>query len=554
MNLVGGAAMKHPDVFSAHYAEQLDSTYDAVDRLVLRAYCPLLQAAGGFRTWWRRLFDEEKLDDTHLMRFAGRFSRRIHAWAPAHNIPLVHCSSRTRKDEIAAEYRAQLSPEHVGIFCILVAKAPASVWEVKRFENGTMDIRRKQPFVNYYYFHLMDPDWGHVMIRFCPHPPFNAMVILNGHEYLARQARTQGLRFRKEDNCFTDLANAPAFAGLADTMKASGFEGRLAKVCERWLYSACLCFALDSHQQEESGFCYTYSVLQAEYSRNLLFHRRQVMDEIFESVIDRTRAPLALPQIKTIFGYQRRPYKKANNGKRLRFEEVVETPTYDLTVFRLHFGKLTVKMYSKGERVLRIEAVAHNAKALRVGTVLSKFPTIVEVLQQMVERFLQVISGVNAAFIDLGAIDALSTRAQLGSSNVAGIDLQSPRIRAVMSALLSLAPKPDGFVASDLAEQVHRVIGQRYQPTQAAYDLRKFRARGLVVKLQGTRRYQITEHGIAVLTVIARLREQVLRPLIAGMQASVIEPAPNQAQIDSEYQHVTTHLSNILQIQGINAA
>lgn len=35
----------------------------------------------------------------------------------------------------------------------------------------------------------------------------------------------------------------------------------------------------------------------------------------------------------------------------------VEKPTYDLTIFRLHFGKLTLKIYTKGERVLRIEAV-----------------------------------------------------------------------------------------------------------------------------------------------------------------------------------------------------
>ena len=38
-----------------------------------------------------------------------------------------------------------------------------------------------------------------------------------------------------------------------------------------WIYSACLCFALDLDQQRRSGFVYGFSVYQLEYSRNLIF-------------------------------------------------------------------------------------------------------------------------------------------------------------------------------------------------------------------------------------------------------------------------------------------
>ena len=40
---------------------------------------------------------------------------------------------------------------------------------------------------------------------------------------------------------------------------------------------------------------------------------------------------------------------------------------YDLTIFKLHCGKLTLKIYTKGERVLRTEAVAHNIQELNCG-------------------------------------------------------------------------------------------------------------------------------------------------------------------------------------------
>jgi hypothetical protein len=39
---------------------------------------------------------------------------------------------------------------------------------------------------------------------------------------------------------------------------------------------------------------------------------------------------------------------------------------YDLTVFKVHFDALTVKLNTKDKRILRIEVVARNTKHLSV--------------------------------------------------------------------------------------------------------------------------------------------------------------------------------------------
>ena len=128
--------MMMPDTFSEHYMEQLDGTYDCVDRIVLNAYFIMGQTGGGFRTWWRQLMgDDSQLDNTHLMRFAGRFSRRIRASAHKNNIPLIHCKPKERKHETAQQYIPK-APLFQGVFCILVNRAPAPVFEVKCFDNG----------------------------------------------------------------------------------------------------------------------------------------------------------------------------------------------------------------------------------------------------------------------------------------------------------------------------------------------------------------------------------------------------------------------------------
>jgi len=82
-------------------------------------------------------------------------------------------------------------------------------------------------------------------------------------------------------------------------------------------------------------------------------------------VVDRTRSRLDVPKIRTIFGTAQCPRRTRRNSSAI--EAAIETPTFDLTVFKLHFGGLTGKAYTKGERVLRFEAIAHNTAELRCG-------------------------------------------------------------------------------------------------------------------------------------------------------------------------------------------
>ena len=184
-------------------------------------------------------------------------------------------------------------------------------------------------------------------------PPFGAQILLNGHEWLERQARKEAIGYSKQGNCFVGGSDLPALNSLAAGLQGSSGLGRLAQVCDRWIYSACLCFGLTAQPQERSQFHYTYSSYQLEYSRNLLFNSGHQLDQVYQGLIDRTRNLLDVPRLKTIFGRKHRPQK--NRRREARLEKILDRALYNLTVFKLHFGRLTLKMYDKGERVLRIE-------------------------------------------------------------------------------------------------------------------------------------------------------------------------------------------------------
>jgi hypothetical protein len=545
------------DELSERYGELLQGSYDCVDRIVLNAYFSLGHNPGGFRVWWRRLHDgDEQLDNTHLMRMAGRFSRRVRAWAAANQIPVIDCGRGERKHRIAEEYLAThtVGP---GVFLILVARAPASVWEVVRSAGGVIgNIAKKTAYVNHYSFHIMDPQWGHLTVKMSGHPPFGAQVILNGHEYVACQAQAAGIAFTKEGNCFTAVADPQALAQVADTLSQQATVGRLRQVCDRWIYSACLCFGLDSDEQARSGFRYEYSVYQAEYSRNLLFRSGAQMDRVFNTVVDRTRARLDVPRLRTLFGAKKRPGLGGTHDLSPRLAVVIETPRWDLTLFKVHFGRLTLKGYTKGEHVLRFEAVVHNTRQLGCGRAIGKFPEIVTRLAGMAERFCTTLDCVDIGFLPDGALDALPLPSRIGATRVGGIDLNKPRIRAALAAVLALSAAPGGFTVADLAAKVQTTGGQTsYTIRQAAYDLRKLRGKHLIVKPGRSRRYQVPPPAARTIAALLALRDQVIGPILAGIRSPRLGRKPaHWTAVDRDYETLRVGMQTLFHDLGITAS
>jgi hypothetical protein len=547
------------DDFCERYGDLLTGSYDCVDRIVLNAYFPLGHNPGGFRTWWRRWHDgsDDDLDNTHLMRMAGRFARRVKAWGQASDVPVIYCKAGERKHLIAEEHLAARPPSRPGVFLVLVAKAPARVWEVRRSESSGVigNIAKKTAYVNHYSFHIMDPAWGHVTIKMSGHPPFPAQVILNGHEYVAATARAAGIGFSKEGNCFTGIADPHRLARVADTLSQPAAIGRLGQVCDRWIYSACLCFGLDLAEQGMSWFRYSYTVYQAEYSRNLLFRSGGQMEDLFDRIIDRTRSRLDIPAVRTLFGLKNRPHHNRAAGPPAQ-EIVIEKSQYGLTWFRISFGKLQAKAYTKGEHVLRFEATVHNTKELRCRRSLDNFPEIITRLASITSRFATALDCADTSFIADGFLDQLPLPSRLGAVRTGGIDLNRPRLRGALSAALALTATPHGFTVAEFTASVQRLSGQAgYTIRQGGYDLRKLRGKGLAVKPGRSRRYHIPPEAARTIAALLALRDQVIAPILAGVRSPRLGRKPAVwTRVDRDYETLRIGMQTLFHDLGITPA
>jgi hypothetical protein len=142
-----------------------------------------------------------------------------------------------------------------------------------------------------------------------------------------------------------------------------------------------------------------------------------------------------------------------------------EKPAYDLTIFKLHCGKLTLKIYTKGERVLRIEVVVHNTQQLRCGHSLEKFPQILMQAKDILERFMDALSCIDQCFIADSTLAEVPAPSSVGKNKVGGIDLNRARMRWVVEAprsarCIAIGPGIYGFGVgppSSAAEQPKRI-------------------------------------------------------------------------------------------------
>ena len=542
--------MRHTDDFTSYLGDLLDGVYDCTDRIALSAYFPLGQTSGGMLTWWNQLNPGAPLTEERLRDFAGCFARRIRAFAQKHHIPFECLGSGERKHDRAEQLRPA-DPAFEGVFAIFVGQASALVWQVRHNSKGQPLLSRPKNWrmVNHYYLHIIDRHWGHISVKISGHPPFGASISLNVHEWVQRQAARHNIAWQRQANCFVAGSDYPAIEKIAARLDAEAGLARLAKVCERWLYSACLCFGLTREQQQRSNFRYAYSCRQIEYSRNLLFHRGSVLDEVYQGMIERTRPALNLQTLKTIFGRKKRLFQNRADGAPM--EKSVNTPAHDLTVFKLRFGGLMLKIYDKSERVLRVEVVVLNIDELRCGRSVQKLPGMLGRLEAILTRFLCVVQAAHTGFLDGADPDALAAPTRKGKKRVAGVDLQKPRMKAVAEALVGLSPAPEGFSSAQLAAQVKEQKGRElpdYNKRQAAYDLRKLRGKKLVERMEGKRKYRVCIPQLHLMVGQLILKDKVIKPVLAGVCRASQGRAPNRASgTDQRYVKLRGQMHELLQ-------
>jgi hypothetical protein len=129
---------------------------------------------------------------------------------------------------------------------------------------------------------------------------------------------------------------------------------------------------------------------------------------------------------------------------------------------------------------------------------------------------------------------------------IAGLRLGDRRAHALLHALLVFRLLPHGFRNPDLRGLLTEMLGkQPHEVTtgQITYDLRRLRAHGLITRIPGTHRYQITDTGLHHAMLLTHIYTRLLHPGLAQL-TDPDPPTPSRLRTAARnYQHALDQLT-----------
>jgi DNA-binding transcriptional ArsR family regulator len=271
-------------------------------------------------------------------------------------------------------------------------------------------------------------------------------------------------------------------------------------------------------ERQYAGVDHRLFFSQVELCDNLVFSRRAAVDQLTQRLMDANRTIGQPNKLTVIFGHK---ITKYHGGK---LETVIEDLDLPNPVIRSHYKNGFIKQYVRDKANLRTEPATNNVTDYAVGKAIENLPELREKLSATIDRYHDVQQDILESFLDRGEFLKLTQPTILSNGKrVPGLKLDHPRQLALMQALVRFShiAAEDSFSSSEIHADTAKAVGRTttdYTLASLRYDLSKLRAKGLVERLNKSRRYRLTPDGYRLCVVFLKLFEKIYAPLTAGIR------------------------------------
>ena len=257
---------------------------------------------------------------------------------------------------------------------------------------------------------------------------------------------------------------------------------------------------------------------QVELCDNLIFSHRAAVDRLSERLMDANRTIGQPNKLTIIFGHK---ISKHHAGK---LQTVIEDLDLPNPVIRSHYKNGFIKQYVRDKANLRTEPATNNVTDCGVGKAVDNLPELRNKLSAIIDRYHDVQQDILESFVDRGQFLQLTQPTILpNGKRVPGLKLDHPRQLALMQALVRFShiAAQDSFSTAELHADTAEALGRTtddYTLASLRYDLSKLRAKGLVERLNKSRRYRLTSDGYRLCVVFLKLFEKIYAPLTSAIR------------------------------------
>jgi hypothetical protein len=355
---------------------------------------------------------------------------------------------------------------------------------------------------------LWDEDFGPAFVKIGSYFPYPIKVWLNGHEWAKRQATRAGISW-------TALANG--FQACQDPARLQQICDRLGPVeiqafFDRWMSRLPVPL---SPADRAGGYWWELSMRQIEVSRTIVFDQPRNGRLFFEALVA-DNLDLGRPeQIELIFGRKILPSTPGVFATR------VVTRGVDVTV-NVGYKHSRTKEYFKEGRALRIETVVNDPTDLGVLRRLVHLPELQCKARDVNRRLLDHEQVGQGCVLASPAFERIARPSLVDGRRAPALRFGDPRVQALAGALAITAHLIGGITNRSLRPLVEGLLGESYSQARCCYDLRRLRLKGLIVRLEHSNTYVLTDDGQRFAVFYTKVHNRLLRPLMSADQP----PAP----------------------------
>ncbi len=511
--------------FVARYGSLVTSILSGFDRLVFRGtLLPLMRELGMYTFLKRsgvRLLDYKPF----VLATSERVKEAALRPAREHERPIRYLASSTIDKEAFVRRLLAEHPVDEGLICVLTAVEPCTSFEYHRSqdraERGLKPRLTKCLHVYQYHLH---PAFGFLHARIQTWFPFNVQVCLNGREWLARQMERAGMRFRRQDNCFTWLEDPERAQRLMDRQLTIDWRRALTSVA-RTLNPL--------HKQifRPWPMDYYWSAYQSEWATDLCFKDPAALSRIYPALVCHAMHHFQSPDVMRFLG------RKAHGNFTGELVTSFKDRAEGVRVKHWVEGN-SIKMYDKFGN-LRIETTIAEPGGFKVYRPLSNDPKgklawrplrkgiadlyrRAQVSQAANERYLDALSAVDDETPLAELFDQVAKPTTWHGQRVRALRIGDPQDVALLQAISRGEFATNGFRNRDLRRHLDPTSfpashhSQRRASARVGRKLRLLRAHGIIQKVPKTHRYRLTQRGQLLTAALFAARSASIKQLIGN--------------------------------------
>jgi hypothetical protein len=422
--------------------------------------------------------------------------------------------SAVSKEDYARQI-AQRDRIKAGLIALLSAVEPCYSYSV-RGDRTTKEIHlviepRK---CTHFYHYFMHAEFGLMHVRVQSWFPFTVEICLNGREWLARQMSRAGIGYQQAGNCFIKLKDPAAAQALLDEQLHTDWP----KVLNQLL---ALAHPLHKEICSPLGQDYYWSASQSEYATDVVFAQAQDLCQMYPQFLHHAISSFASTDVLRFLGRSKPTRCKGQMTSTLKHRcEGIR--------IRHSVNGNSLKMYDKEQQVLRVEMTMNHPEHFKIYRASERDPEQKLSWQRLrlgvadLWRRAQICQAANHRYLEaLASVTSTTPLHQEALGVCRSVVTKGKRYRALNpwtiedGSLLEAVSRAEfainGLRNRDLRSLLYPnpprcKLQQRRQAAAITRRLALLRAHGLLRKLSGTHRYQLTFSGRRILTALLAAR------------------------------------------------